>query len=249
MRSRAFPFALVIAMLAAGCDDKTASTPDAQPPPQQQGDIGNATFTYQCGPDSDPQCNVDSELAPIAKDSQFPVIAAGSTFLLQAQRARDAGTGPLDVVPVSTSFIDKDTTGKLMTAKRAGVTTVLAKNGADTVDLTTVVLTAPDHVKLLQGSPTGSFQNGSVVIGPNGVTAQANVQYTFKFRAFAVDKSDGVLAGALPCQWTTSDATIANITTPPQQNIVTVVSGKAGTATITNTIGTLPPATITIKVN
>jgi hypothetical protein len=242
---------LVIALgaLVIGCNDKAASTPDAQPPPQQKGDLGAATFTYQCGPDSDPQCNVDSELAPIATDSQFPTLALGSTFVLQAQRAGDAGTGALVVTPVSTGFIDADATGKLMTAKRAGITTVLATSGADTVDLTTVVITAPDHVKLLQGSPTGSFKNGSVVVGPNGVTAQANVQYTFKFRAFAVDKNDTVLAGALPCNWTTSDATIASITSPPQANIVTVVSGKAGTATITNTIGALPPTTITIKVN
>ncbi len=232
-----------------GCADNKGSTPDAQPPPQQKGDLGNATFTYQCGPDSDPQCNADSELAPIGKGSQFPTLALGSTFLLQAQRAGEAGTGALTVTPVSTGFLDADASGKLMIAKRAGVVTVLATSGTDTIDLTTVVVTAPDHVKLLQGSPTNSFKNGSVVVGPGGVTAQANVQVTFKFRAFAVDKSDGVLAGALPCNWTTSDATIANITTPANANIVSVVSGKAGTATITNTIGGLPPSTITIKVN
>jgi hypothetical protein len=232
-----------LAMMAA-CADKAPTT---QPPPTQQGDLGAATFTYNCGPDSDPQCNVDSELAPIAASSQFPTLAAGSTFTLTAALAD--GGAPLKVVPVSTSFLDKDVTGNLQTAKRAGVTTVLADQSSTLVDLTTVVIGQPDHIKVLQGTPQASFKSGSITIGTGGVTTTSTGTYTFHFRAFMVDKSDNILAGAFPCNWTSSDTTIATVTTDTKSNISSVVSQmKAGSTTVTVSLGTMT-ANILITVN
>ena len=243
---------LGLLLLLAACDNTTTNNaPDAQPPPTQQGDLGYATFTYNCGGSSDPQCNVDSDLAPVAASSQFPTLAAGSVFDLTAKvsASADAGAGTvLTVVPVSTSFLDKDMTGTMQTAKRPGVSTVLAEEGGNIVDLTSVVIGTPDHIKILQATPTGSFQSGSITIGPGGVTATSTAVFTFKFRAFVVDKNENLLAGAFACNWVSSDSTIANLTSDPKSNIATVVSGNKGTATVTVTLGTFT-ANVTITVS
>jgi hypothetical protein len=223
--------ASILLLFGAGCDKKGS--------PVRSGQLGNADFTYVCGPDTDPQCNPDSDLAAPGEVSAFPKIALGSRFAMSAA-ARSGPTGEytLDASRPFFEFFDEGDR-HLIRPKKVGIASILAIKGEEALDLTWVELVKADHIKFVQGTPQGTFKDGSIAIGKNGVTAQASVVVTFKFRAVAADKDDKILAGAFDCKWTTSDPAIANITSPPTANIVTVVSGKAGTATLHATLGDL----------
>ena len=235
----------LLPILAVGCEPKEKMTG----PPVKVGEIGSATFVYGCGPDSDVQCNMDAELAPKAMNTVFPQVAVGSKFAITTVTNVEAGTGaPLGVGTAGTVMVDVDPMSKLLLGKKEGYGALLALSGTTVVDITSIHLAVPTKLEILQGTPDGKFLGGSVSIGPGGVSATSSVVYTFRFRAIPKDDSGGILAGALPCNWTTSDANVAKITTPPQQNIVTVVSGTAGTANIDVTLGPLK-GQIVIKVN
>jgi hypothetical protein len=234
--------ALSLAITAVGCEDKGGSAA------ARGGQLGAATFTYVCGKGEDPQCNTDSELAQPGEFSTFPRIAVGAAFGLgikPKERQFDNDSLKLDF---SETLFEVDEAKTNFKGKSPGVMSILANYNSETLDLTWLEVVKADHIKLIQGTPDGKFKDGSIKIGPDGVAGQANVQFTFKFRAVAADKDDKLLAGALPCMWTTSDAAIANITSPPTANIVTVVSGNPGTATVHVTLGDMQ-GDITLKVN
>ena len=245
--SRAMRLARVAlaAVLLVACDDKKTNTG----PPTKVGEIGAALYTYGCAGDSDAQCDVDAELAPKAMNTQFPRVASGSRLSITAARKVEAGAGAmLSVAPVGVALFDVDAQTKVLSAKRAGWGSLLAMDNATVVDLTAISIGDPKTLKLLQATPDGKFLGGSVTIGPGGVSATANVQYTFRFRALPLDDRGQILAGALPCAWTTSDANVAKLTSNPADNIAVVVSGAAGTATVKVTLGPLS-GEVAIKVN
>jgi len=224
---------------AVGCeDDKSAAV--------RAGQLGAAEFRYVCGTGEDPQCNTDADLAQPGEFSEFPKIAVGGAFGIDVRPK----SGPESTIKLdfARSLFDFDEAAKNFKAKKPGVMSILGVRNDDVLDLTWVEIVKADHIKLIQGTPDGKFKDGSIKIGPEGVAGQANVQLTFKFRAVAADKDDKLLAGSLPCMWTTSDAAIANITSSPTANIVTVVSGNPGTATIHVTLGDMQ-GDIALKVN
>jgi hypothetical protein len=234
-------FMMVVALAVVGCEDKDKSAA------VRGGQLGAAEFSYICGRGEDPQCNTDSELAQPGEFSSFPRIAVGASFGLgvKPKKGPDGNAITLDF---SETIFEVDEAKTNFKGKTPGVMSVLAIRYSEVVDLTWMEIVKADHIKLIQGTPDGKFKDGSIKIGPEGVSGQASVQFTFKFRAVAADKDDKLLAGAFPCMWTTSDATIANITSSPTANIATVVSGNPGTATIHVTLGDMQ-GDITLKVN
>lgn len=222
---------LLLGSLCVGCDPKSA--------PVRGGQLGNASFSYICGPETDPQCNPDSDLAAPGEVSAFPKIALGGKFAMSAEATSGpTGAYTLDASRPFFEFFDEGDR-HLIRPKKTGIASILAIKGEEALDLTWVEVVKADHIKFVQGTPQGTFKDGSITLGKTGVTATATVTVTFKFRAVAADKDDKILAGAFDCKWTTSDAAIANITAGANANIVTVVSGKAGTATLHATLGDL----------
>ncbi len=214
-------------LLCAGCDD--APDPE-QPEIVLLGSLGRASFTYACAGPGDAQCDVDADLAPIREEAVFPLLAVGSRFELTAE---GDGYGPLDLDSASAEFLEVDEDGATMTAKRAGLVSVIGSFKGTPVDFADVELVEPADLKILQATPEGSFEGVEIDIGSGEVSAEVDVEFTFKFRAIVTDVDDTILAGDFPCSWSSSNPDVATITTDPEENIVTVVSGEAGTAIIT----------------
>jgi hypothetical protein len=90
-------------------------------------------------------------------------------------------------------------------------------------------------LKVDSAQPQGEFTD--IKVSGGKVTAKGTFTFRFRVTPAAADGKT-ILAGSFPCMWTTSDKDIANITTDPTDNIVTIVSGpKQGTATIHVTLG------------
>lgn len=217
------------------CDDGASSPPPEQPEVTIRGGLDRATFTYDCAAPSDPQCNVDADLAPIRKEkSPFPQIALGSRFKLSTV---SIDYPVLRVAPVSTDFLEPQGEGVVL-AKRRGASGVLAQQLDGTaIDFANLEIVAPAKYEILQATPQGDFRGANVNLGGGSVSAQASVVYTFKFRVVARGEDDNILAGALPCQWTSSNEQVAKIEGDATSNVVTVKSASAGNSDITVTFG------------
>jgi len=223
-------------LLVAACDEssETDSEPDEQPPVVLYGGLGRATFVYTCVGPGDAQCDLDADLAPLREQSPFPLLAVGSRFQLAA---KGAAYGPLVLDSASSEFLLVESDGITMQALRAGAASVVATNEGVPVDFGNVELVAPAGLKILAATPQGSFEGVEVDFGNGGVSAEVDAQFTFKFRAIVTDEAGDLLAGALPCLWETSDSDVATITSDPTDNVVVIVSGEAGTATVSVAYG------------
>ncbi|MBX3228243.1 MAG: hypothetical protein KIT84_26540 [Labilithrix sp.] len=228
---------LILAAGIVACDDdkKGDEASKVPPPPEQGGVLGAARFRYKCLLPSDAQCDFDKELGTGAggSSSSLPTLATGSRFGLEIELNASAGEGDAPALTaLHPTFATVEADG--VTLVRPGKTTIGLSRGADIVDMLDVEVKDPTGIKLFSGDPQGQFTDVKVGVG----SVKATVQFTFRFRAALAD-GDQVLAGSVPCKWTTSDAEIANITTEPEDNIVTVVTGtKQGTATIKVELGT-----------
>lgn len=220
--------AAALALLAGGCDaDKPAPE---QPVVVLPGGLDRAQFVYTCAGPADAQCDVDADLAPIRAESPFPPLAVGGRFELAA-RTKDLK--PLDLDVASGAFLGLDADEKTLTALQPGLVSVVASRDGVPYDFADVELVDPAGLKILQATPQGSFKDASIDLENGSVSATANVEFTFKFRAVVTDAEGSILAGDFPCVWSSSDPAVAAITTDPEENIVTVVSGAAGSAVIT----------------
>ena len=95
-----------------------------------------------------------------------------------------------------------------------------------------------DHLEFAHTNPTGGSFKGNVTVPGLSITVSvAGGPVTQLFRVVPMTADRKLLAGSLPCMWTSSDATTAQVTTDPTQNIVTVQLNKAGTATLHVTLG------------
>lgn len=220
-------FGAVLMLVVAGCDD--VPEPE-QPEVVLLGSLGRASFTYGCAGPGDAQCDIDADLAPIREEAVFPLLAVGSRFELAAEAE---GYGELTLDSASYDFLEVGEDGLTMTAKRAGLVSVIGSSEGTPIDFADVELVDPVDLKILQATPEGSFEGVEIDIGSGEVSAEVDVEFTFKFRAIVTDADDVILAGDFPCLWTSSDPDVATITTDPEENVVTVVSGEAGTAIIT----------------
>lgn len=221
-------------LLVAACDESSDTEPDEQPPVVLYGGLGRATFEYACVALGDPQCDLDADLAPLREQSPFPFLAVGSRFQLATE-----GTeyGPLVLDSASSDFLLVEDDGITMQALRAGAASVVATKGGVPVDFGNIQLVDPAGLKILAATPQGSFEGVEVDFGNGQVSAEVNAQFTFKFRALVTDADGEILAGALPCLWETSDSDVATITSDPADNVVVIVSGAAGTATVSVAYG------------
>lgn len=222
----------VALVLSAGCDEDTP--PPKQPVVVLPGGLDRAQFVYGCAGPADAQCDVDADLAPVRDASPFPLLAVGGRFELVAQ-TKDLAPLALDVA--SGAFLSLDADGKTLTALEPGLVSVVASRDGVPLDFADVELVEPANLKILQATPQGSFKGVDIDLGDGSVSATANVDFTFKFRAVVTDADGAILAGDFPCVWSSSDPAVAAITSDPEENIVTVVSGSAGSAVITVDLG------------
>jgi hypothetical protein len=209
-----------------GCDEIEGPQ---QPPVELLGSLGRVTFTYACAGPGDAQCDVDADLAPLRSESPFPRLGVGSRFELTGV---STDFGAIEVDTASSAVLSVEEDGALR-AREAGLVSVVALHEGVPLDFADVELVEPAGLEILQATPQGSFEGVDLDISNGELTADVDATFTFKFRAIVVDASGALLAGDYPCSWTSSDESVAEITSDPIDNIVTVVSGQAGSAVVT----------------
>lgn len=226
--------ASLVGLVACGGGDGEGE-PVEQPDVTIRGGLDRATFAYECVGPSDAQCNVDADLAPIrAESGPFPQIALGSLFKMNVSASDYTG---ITVAPVSADFLQPEGERTYL-AKRVGVAAVVAEQGNGTpIDFANIDVVAPRKFKILQATPQGDFRGVNADLGGGSVNAGVDVKFTFKFRAVALAEDDSILAGALPCTWTSSREDVAKIVGDANSNVVTLESGAAGTSEVIVELG------------
>lgn len=183
------------------------------------GELGNGRFVYTCDGPSDPACDTEGwgsldENDPI--DTIPGSLAVGSTFQVALGNS-GAGHG---IVPVAPDMIAA--TGTSFEVKQPGHVALLARApDGFVIDLVHVDAEVPDGVQL---------DTTSVELASAGESQAV--------RAVPVHGSVA-LYGALPCQWTIADDSVASILYPTIDNVVAVVANAPGTTTLHLSLGEL----------
>jgi hypothetical protein len=209
----AFPFQalFVVALSTSGCGDEGTV-----------GEIRNGAFVYSCSSDRDPLCSLDAGFGDAALKAMPGTIAVGAQFGIvfkaQTSAARD---GSAVVVPVSKDLISTlDSAGPVFVAAKPGYAGLLAQRGSAIVDLFHVRLVEVDHMRIT-GAPSISSGPGITAIEiPAGGFAMLS--------AAALDDNSDILAGSLDYQWTSDDSAIAEITSQPGTDQITLKGGAPG---------------------
>jgi len=184
-----------------------------------RGELRTGTFTYECVDKSDVAC-------------VFLGSASLPALMAKGSRARvnfsDGNDNSFQVLPAAPRLASLEN-GNIV-FHEPGVVALIAQRGPDQVgDFVNVSIAVLDHLALTSevvGAPAGMLP-GTV---PNG--QQATVT------AAPIGPSGQSLAGALAYTWTSSDQTIATVTTPTSPDHKVTVTGKApGTATIQASAG------------
>ena len=205
----------------------------------QAGELGRGTFTYSCGSGADAECNDNSDLAIVDPATNLPSVAVGATFSIgyksnQTNAVGISQSGDLDLLAV-----DSKGSKPGFLAKRAGFVAVVGVYLVNE-DLVHVHVEELDHLEFANTTPTagGSFK-GAVTVPGLTVSASAAVAPTMLLRVVPMTKDRRLLAGALACQWTSTDPTLIQIDGPATQNIVSIKLLKSGTGKLHVTLGTL----------
>jgi hypothetical protein len=227
---------LACSSLVTGCSDDKAGDAKAEtppPPPVESGELGAARFRYRCTAPSDAQCDFDKELGTGVggKSYELPLLALGSTFALDLESVNPPDPPP-EIRPLHPTYAERTPDGLLRPLKK-GKTSIGVRRGDEIVDFVNVRIAEIAGLKLFSGDPQGKLED--VDVGKGSVTVKQS--FTFRFRVAPIDSEAKLLAGSLPCKWTTSNEAVIKITTPADDNIVTVVSGAAGQSTLTVELG------------
>lgn len=214
MRFRAvFPFQalFVAALFTSGCGDEGT-----------MGELENGAFVYSCSSDHDALCGLDSGFGDAALKAMPGTIAVGAqfgvVFKAQSSAARD---GSAVVLPVSKDLISiVDSAEPVFGAVKPGYAGLLAQRGSAVVDIFHVRLVEVARIRVT-GEPSLSGGAGiSAIEIPAGGFATLS--------AAAVDDNADILAGSLDYQWVSNDSAIAEITSAPGTDEVSLKGGAPG---------------------
>jgi len=204
------------------------------PAPPNEGQLGSDTFFYQCAEPSDAACDLQLNAKPLDK---LPVIAVGATFGIVVTPLGHTVTTP-------TPFLQQSSvgpTGSVFIAEREGEAVVISLSSS--VSNSTLQASDLTHLELRQPASL-ALSAGQVSTGFTTFASTAGIKMTpgmtQSVRVVPLDASSGALAGALPCQWTTSNSAAVALSTDPTDNVVTLTAATMpGTSMLTATLGGL----------
>jgi len=208
----------------------------------EPGELGRGTFKYACGQGgADAQCNDDADLAIVDPSTNLPSVALSSTFNVgflpnddSDGTLRGTQSGDADFLA-----IDSSVGSAQYVAERTGYVAVIGLDDHP-LDLVHVKIESIDHLEFANTNPSaGGTLKGQVTVPGLTISASASSAPTMLVRVVPMTADRRLLAGALACKWTTSDATIVAIDGGATQNIVKVDLLKNGTATLHVTLGAL----------
>jgi hypothetical protein len=217
----------------SACAMLTATACVLSPAAPNEGQLGSDSFFYECTEPSDAACDLLSNPMPLDK---LPVIALGATFGIVVQPLGHTVTSP-------TPFLGESSvgpTGSVFIAMREGEAVIVSlQSSVSSTDLQASDLT---HLQIRKPM-TLALSVGDVATGFTTFASAAGIKMTAgstqRVRVVPQDVNSGALAGALPCQWATSNAASISLSTDPTDNVVTVTASGAGTSMLTATLGDL----------
>jgi hypothetical protein len=181
-------------------------------PDETPGELGNGAFRYVCV-DDDAMCPTGGAA------TQFPErVATGARFDVTYQLFQDGSA--VQVSPASTELIEPS--GAAFRARRAGIAALLARRTVDgvTVDFAHLGIEDPSEI----GIETQSGKPMALVM---------ELGSSQELHAMPLDAFNAPLAGALPFDWTSSDAAVLKLELAPPAARMRVLAVGSGTATLT----------------
>lgn len=214
--------AAVVAALTVGCSAGTG------------GELSNGSFAYVCTTNTDVHCQgsaFPSNLLPnaVAVGSQFNMTYTGET-----PRTEDGIEFQVRVVPVSPSMVES-VNGSGFRIVSPGEAAFLGR-GANGVVADFI------HVHAAVVDRIGMISSNEDVTSVD-VDASAEVSVT----ANPIDEDGQTLGGGLSYTWTSTDDSVASVTSSGLDNHATITGNTAGTAMISVTSGDAA-ATVSVTV-
>lgn len=196
---------LALSLSACGDDGTTA-------------ELYNGSFAYSCTSDRDPMCGQGETFMEGALTTMPNSVAVGASFSVVFNPSSSAAQeGSALVTPVSQELLQKTGgTEAVFKAMRPGFAGLLAMRGSTVVDFIHVQLAKMDHIRIDAGPDPAS----AVPVDSSSVKIKLDTFY--QLRATAVDEDGEDLAGSLSVEWTSDDSAIAEITSSPMTDEITV---------------------------
>lgn len=221
MGTRRFHVAVLVSIVA-GCSSSGST---------RSGNLGHGTFNYKCVDQSDAACKTATiTTGPLAGPAEFPgAIAEGAQFrmayVIKPGDETLAGNPTLRVV--SNVYLTKES--DTFTALKSGFGAVVAKSTTtgQVIDYTLIKINPVGSLRL--SDPGGGLPPPTVTLA-RGVTTEYVVE--------ALGLHGETLDGTLGYKWDTSDATVVTLQMGNPTARMKVLASKAGTATLTVTLGT-----------
>lgn len=231
--SRRWPF-LALVLTTSACFPKEQ---------KQAGELGAGEFTYHCIEASDAQCDVNQEVAPEA----FQHVATGATLAVSYENP-DNGQYEGDVYFYNRSprvEVEEREYGSangvvMMKFVEPGYTAILPYTDDGKIDdFLHVHVLDQGGIAISRRDEGGDSFSGSF----GNVSVEVTTGLSVTLRAAPTDDQGELLAGALPCEWQSSDEDIVAIIGDPTDNVVELDLGNAGTATLTVKLGNVEATT------
>ncbi len=213
------------ALFALGCEK--------EPTQQKAGELGNGVFTYSCSRSSDAQCDDEHKVSA----SAFDALALGAYF----QMGGPSGTASLN--PASDlRVVYAGATAEWHTVATGHTAVMAIGYESEVIDMVHLHTVAPTQIvvakKLISGDFSGEIGN---------VSFDVDLDDAIQLRAAPADADGNILAGALPCTWTSMDATVVEISGDETDNVVSLITKNTGQGKLLVELGELA-AEVTVDV-
>ena len=221
MGTRTFRTALLVGLIA-GCGSSDGS---------RNGNLGHGTFNYKCVDQSDSACKTTKlTTGPLTGPLEFPgAIAEGAQFRLEygVKTGDETTAGNPTLRVVSNVYLTKES--DTFTALKTGFGAVVAKSTTTgkVIDYTLIKINPVGSLRL--SDPGGGLPPPTVTLA-KGVTTDYVVE--------ALGAHGETLDGTLGYKWDSSDPTVVTLQMGSPTARMKILASKAGTATLTVTLGT-----------
>ncbi|EYF04910.1 hypothetical protein [Chondromyces apiculatus] len=199
------------------------------------GELGQGVFYYQCATESDGQCDEKAVRGEVDETTgSFPSVAVGGEFSIEYVSNTDQGANATYSLVATSDFVTFAET--VLTAQATGITALVATDvNGYAEDLAHVRFETATKIRVSQTETAEQVDTGfaggvSANVGGTDIEIDVGSTLNLPGRSFlrvVPTTDDGrILAGALPCTWSTGTPDAVRIVSSASNNVVDVeISG------------------------